>query len=278
MSWYKQIKISATEQELRQIGVHVENGMAILYRGTNIPNLIQNDLRYGDYLSSVSSGVDITGNLGADSYGKYVQEYKIPVKDVGISNGELQYKGKAQSLKGGEKYPLAIYKAFNDYYGSNYTVEEIDKEDYNTVRSIASMAMSGGREEFDILMGKFKKQAQQKIQIPSVLYHATFNNNLESIKKHGLLPTPPQKCWRDCIPGVYLHVDPEAAYSYPETADDIDHNIPEEWYDNIIVLEINTELLDINLFDYDPNIAPPNHVDSFIYKGIIPFSAVKNIL
>jgi hypothetical protein len=114
------------------------------------------DLRYGDFLSSVPSGTDMTGNLGADAYGKYVVEYKIPIKDIKITNGELQYIGNSKSLEG-NKYPIEIYRAFNDYYGSNYTAQQINDMDYKDVRNVASQALSDGREEFDLLMEQHKK-------------------------------------------------------------------------------------------------------------------------
>lgn len=148
------IKLCATANQLRQIGVEVNNGIATLYRGTNIKGMTKEDLRYGDFLSSVPSGTDVTGNLGADSYGKYVEEYHIPVQHIKITNGELQYVGPSKSLSGGTKYPPDIYKAFNDAFGSNFTAEEIDKEDFSYVRNVASGALSGGREEFDLLMAR----------------------------------------------------------------------------------------------------------------------------
>jgi hypothetical protein len=52
----------------------------------------------------------------------------------------------------GGKYPLEIYKAYNDVYGSNYTAPEIDELDFSEIRSTASMGLSGGRDEFDMLM------------------------------------------------------------------------------------------------------------------------------
>ena len=116
-----------------------------------------------------------------------------------------------------------------------------------------------------------------QLEIPLVLYHATFRHNLESIKKEGLNPylNGIVKCWPDCENGIYLHIDPDVAMSYAETTDN--PNISEEWLDNIIVLEINTISLDKNLFVTDPNLVDPT-TDSFLYRGIIPYSSVKNIL
>ena len=160
MTWYKRYyKTAASAKSLREIGVEIYNGNAILYRGTNIPNLTIKDLRYGDFLSAVPTGTDLTGNAGANSYGEYVAQYEIPIKDIKITNGELQYQGESSSLiSSGQKYPKEIYRAYNDYYGSNYSANEIDKIDFNEVRAIASIALAGGKEEFDILLKRHKER------------------------------------------------------------------------------------------------------------------------
>ena len=101
------------------------------------------------------NGTDSTGNSGADSYGKYVVKYEIPIKHINVSNGELQYKGPSLSLSDGNKYPESIYKAFNDSLGSNFRAKEIDEEDPAYVRGISGMALSGGKEEFDEIMRNF---------------------------------------------------------------------------------------------------------------------------
>jgi len=98
-------------------------------------------------------GLDATGNAAADAYGKYVERYEIPVEDVEIAGtGELQYKGHSKSLSSGTKYPMEVYKAYNDVYGSNYTSKEIDEMDHSHVKSVASMGLSGGSNEFDSLI------------------------------------------------------------------------------------------------------------------------------
>lgn len=150
------MKTAATTQELRAVGVEVIGGKAILYRGTDVAGLTIDDLRYGDFLSSVPSGSDRTGNLGADSYGKHVERYEIPIEYVEVTNGELQYKGPSQSLAGGSKYPEAIYRAFNDALGSNYSAADIDNETEQYVRGIASMGLSEGRDEFDQLLQRHR--------------------------------------------------------------------------------------------------------------------------
>ncbi len=123
-----------------------------------------------------------------------------------------------------------------------------------------------------------KAQINNEIEIPSLLYHATFKANIENIKQKGLNPYIDgiRKCWEDCINGVYLHVDPDVAASHVESSDN--PNIPDEWFDDIISLEIDTIFLDKNLLKTDPNIHPPDNIYSFLYEGIIPYSAVRNIL
>jgi len=120
------------------------------------------------------------------------------------------------------------------------------------------------------------KKAQ--LTIPPILYHATFKVHLESIQQRGLDPNFEgiTKCWEDCENGIYLHVDPYVAMSYPETVDN--PGVTDELYDSgIIVLEIDTTSLDQSLFVQDPNIQPPDDIDSFLYKGIIPFGNVRQI-
>jgi len=119
-----------------------------------------------------------------------------------------------------------------------------------------------------------------QLDIPSILYHATFRNNIESIKQRGLVPSfnGIVKCWPDCKNGVYLHSDPDVAYSYAEIADNPD--IPEEWFEdenNVVVLEINTITLDKNLFEIDPNL-PSEQIGSYLYNGTIPSNTIIRII
>jgi len=123
------------------------------------------------------------------------------------------------------------------------------------------------------------KKAQQ-LNIPSILYHSTFKNNIESIKQRGLVPSFDGivKCWPECKNGVYLHSDPDVAYSYAEIADN--PNIPEEWFEaenNIVILEINTTTLNKNLFEIDPNL-PSEQIGSYLYNGTIPSNTIIRII
>ncbi len=127
-------------------------------------------------------------------------------------------------------------------------------------------------------MNNWYKKAQ--LTIPSILYHSTFRANLESIQQRGLDPNfdGEMKCWKWCEKGIYLHTDPDVAVSYTEVSDN--PNIPDEWFEdnNIIALEINTTSLDKSLIIQDPNIDPNDDANSFLYRGIIPYGAIINIL
>jgi hypothetical protein len=145
---------SIVKKELQKMGATIIGDSVKVYRGGDVPVSVLKKLRYNDFLSTVKHGEDYYGNSGADNYGKNIIEIIIPIKDVKITNGEIQYVGQSKSLTTSNKYPMKIYKAYNDYYGSNYTSDEIDKQD--NVKLVASMALSGGRDEFDELMKKHK--------------------------------------------------------------------------------------------------------------------------
>jgi len=143
--------VNDTKRELINMGVVIDDGIVTLYRGGNVSENKLRKLRYGDYLSTVREGKDAQGNSGASEYGKNIVEIRLPVKNIQVVNGEVQYKGGSASLKG-KKYPIEIYRAFNDVYGSNYTAKEIDAMEYKEVRSVARQGLGDGVEEFDRLV------------------------------------------------------------------------------------------------------------------------------
>lgn len=51
------------------------------------------------------------------------------------------------------RYPMEIYKAYNDYFGSNFTPEYIDKQDDTKV---AAHSLTGGYEEYCKLILKYR--------------------------------------------------------------------------------------------------------------------------
>ena len=101
------------------------------------------------------------------------------------------------------------------------------------------------------------------MNIPNFLYHATFEPYMKSIGKIGLTGTNVIKTWSDSEEGVvYLANTPEESYSYAETSDDI----PMEYLNQIVVLEIHTKNLDPDLFYLDSNNLDNN---TFEYRGNI---------
>jgi hypothetical protein len=108
--------------------------------------------------------------------------------------------------------------------------------------------------------------------IPDVLYHATYKPRLKSIKLRGL-GAGGKRNWEDSKRGiVYLAIDPEVAISYAESSD----MVPDDWLDEIIVLEIPTAVLDKSKLILDQNVIG-NEGDTLEYHGIIPFSAVRSV-
>lgn len=105
------------------------------------------------------------------------------------------------------------------------------------------------------------------------LYHATYKPLLNGIKQYGLGGNPkPRKFWDDSKPGiVYLANDKYEAESYAETSDIVN----EDWLDEIIIFEVDKSKLDSTKLSKDHNVIDGN--TTFEYKGIIPFSDLKQI-
>ena len=100
------------------------------------------------------------------------------------------------------------------------------------------------------------------------LYHATYKPNLDSILKKGLNNKVSKKNWNDSKNYVYLSTSPDVAESYAETSDDV----PEDYLDKIVVLEIDGNKIDKKLLGIDSNNL---NKDTIQYKGIISPSAIK---
>jgi hypothetical protein len=120
---------------------------------------------------------------------------------------------------------------------------------------------------------KFEKLIENvldNINIPQVLYHATYKPLIKKIMQNGL-GGKTRKNYENSVSGiVYLAYDPYQAESYAETSD----MVPESWLDNIIILQINTTGLDKSLFAIDKN---NQSGDTLEYKGIIPIGNIKII-
>ena len=119
------------------------------------------------------------------------------------------------------------------------------------------------------------------INIPKWLYHATYKRFLESIIQHGLGGMVSKKAWERSLDGVvYLAYDSSEAESYAESAEIVDSD--ESLLDEIIILKIDTDNLNKDLFFVDSNILTENSKlegtdipAPLEYHGKIPFSSIK---
>jgi hypothetical protein len=115
--------------------------------------------------------------------------------------------------------------------------------------------------------------------VPPILYHATFNALIPRISKMGLIPHDDTVLhnFDNIDRGVYLAEDPQSAGAFVETSEN--EKIPEEWFDDIVIIAIDTSKLDISKFDVDPNVIPGEGECNvpFLYRGIVPPTAFQDI-
>ena len=122
-------------------------------------------------------------------------------------------------------------------------------------------------------MIKLTDLLKENIEIPSILYHATYKPLLSKIKEKGLDTRDSKKAWDDSTPGyVYLAKDFEVAASYAESSE----QIPDEWLDQIIVLTIDAKKLDSDKLFIDQNVQD-NEGDTLEYRGVIPYIAITKV-
>lgn len=123
--------------------------------------------------------------------------------------------------------------------------------------------------------------------VPRILYHATFDVLVKRIEKEGIIPGGKRfKNFTGIEKGVYLGTTPEYAGSMVEASEN--ENIPEKWLDEIVIIAIDVSKLNLSLLDRDPNVAPQEDeyddeipadevIYSYIYRGIVPPSAIIDI-
>lgn len=122
-------------------------------------------------------------------------------------------------------------------------------------------------------MIKLTDLLKENIEIPEILYHATYKPLLKKIKEEGLDTTKSKKAWEDSKPGlVYLAKDLEVAASFAEESE----MVPESYLDNIIILHIDSSKLDKSKISIDKNVID-NQGDTLEYEGVIPWSAIINV-
>ena len=139
-----------------------------------------------------------------------------------------------------------------------------------------------------IKLKQLVKEIFDEIDVPPVLYHATFNQLAIKIEKEGIIPGGNDiQNFSGIKKGVYLASDPEFAGSMVVCSEN--DNVPEEWYDEIVIISINTSKLNLSKLDRDPNIEPQEDeyddnipadqtIYSFIYEGFIPPDAIIGIV
>ena len=114
-------------------------------------------------------------------------------------------------------------------------------------------------------------ESDEENDIPETLYHATYGALLDSIREHGLGGKSSGYEWEDSKSGVvYLATDEDVAVSYAETNEDV----PEEWLDDIVVLEIDTTNLNPDKLLIDSNVQD-NDGSTVEYHGVFPFDSIS---
>lgn len=101
------------------------------------------------------------------------------------------------------------------------------------------------------------------------LYHATGRENLESIKKNGLLINPPSHAYEETMGlewlkgKIFLALSADAAEAYAETS---------EAFDDIVVLKVDLDCLNEDNIQYDWNNRCEYYKDinSCVYLSDIP--------
>ncbi len=115
--------------------------------------------------------------------------------------------------------------------------------------------------------------------IPPVLYHATWNPLIPAISNSGLGAERELRNFDGIEDGVYLAENVQEAISFVEASEN--EEIPDDWFEQIVVCEIDTTKLDLTKLKKDPNILMLGGEDyayrSFVYKAIIPLSAILAI-
>ena len=106
------------------------------------------------------------------------------------------------------------------------------------------------------------------------LYHATGKENLDSIKKNGLLINPPSHTEADDPyreGKIFLAFNAQVACDYAETS---------EQFDEVVVLKVKLEDLESYAFDYDENnlCDDIDMINSCIYIKDIPGEALQECL
>lgn len=117
-------------------------------------------------------------------------------------------------------------------------------------------------------------------KFPKTLYHATIKQRLASIKKYGLGGKIPRKRFWDyegteyekIKQGCFLDIEPENAYYYVESSDELYDMYEDFDTDDILLFSVDVKDLDVSKLSIDSNDQDnESNPHSYFYDGIIPF-------
>jgi hypothetical protein len=186
-------------------------------------------------------------------------EITIDENNIRIADNNQQIKKKANKFFN----LLNVAGWYINYYYLNYT-------NYNEILNIYNFHEL----EYDkILINLVKKfDIEKKDGIPEILYHVTFEENLEKIEKQGLVPKSKSKIEYH-KKRIYIMDDYDEAQNF---ADTLEYNYNRD----VAVLIINTKLLNKIKLYYDPTYYVGSDItvfNAFYTYDNIPPQAIINI-
>lgn len=108
------------------------------------------------------------------------------------------------------------------------------------------------------------------------LYHATFGPLMNDILRDGLIAGGVDiQNFSEIQKGVYLGSKPEFCESMVEASEN--ENIPEDWFGDYVIFEIDVSKLDLTKLIVDPNLVPDEELGevSYLYLDSIPADALS---
>lgn len=129
------------------------------------------------------------------------------------------------------------------------------------------------------ISSKWHPAHEEALKNTKYLYHATYEENLDSILKTELDPNYPTKNWESSKNVICLAPTPYLAESYAEISERSELDDMEYLLDQIVILQIDINSLDLNQLNMDSNIKQDEIEEMgdvcFEYHGKIPSSAIS---